>query len=121
MTTIADHLDAKHGPQAQLLALADRCEREEPSRKLDVSISDALGYAHDGSLPFYTTSLDAAVTLVPEGFIWRVSGSSEGRFFASLHPAARDAVTGQAKTEPMARCAAALRARAAVLEQGDGK
>lgn len=72
-----------------LRALADRCERGESSRDLDKEIAIALGWLkvhwraglgnresligrRDGpfdkvrTIPHYTTSLDAAVTLAPD-------------------------------------------------------
>ncbi len=114
-----------------LLALADRCEREEPSHRLD----DAIWIAVEGidthvetpafkmgnppnrkrmAIPHYTTSLDAAVTLRPDGFAWN-AGEERARGFASLtgedH---RHCFDTRAKTPALAFCAAALRARAAL-------
>jgi hypothetical protein len=101
-----------------LLALADRCEREGPSRKLDLAIAAALNGGR--YIPYakpYTTSLDAAVTLVPEG--WRPTDlcwdSDMCRFGLFTTTGWRHAY-GVAQTEPMARCAASLRARAAQPE-----
>lgn len=83
---------------SDLLALAERCEAATgPDRELDVAIALACGivrerdgnclyghrdfsvmvlergyYDHDGhapELPAYTASLDAAMTLVPEGWV----------------------------------------------------
>ncbi len=104
-----------------LTALADRVEREEPSRYLDADIEEAeRGYATAEPL-YYTTSIDAAVTLVPEGAEWDLTtlygvarvavglNMDEGPHYAS-HEGGR---------LPMAICAAALRARAA-LSPTDG-
>lgn len=141
-------------PSDILLALADRCEREEPSRALDCDISNAAlgtrlfphgasvtgvadtngkGSVWKGECAFYTTSLDAAVTLVPEG--WHATiyqGDPTTRNFkhktqlaphmenddgwAAASEAASEAA-GKGKTLAMSICAAALRARAAVLEE----
>lgn len=84
-------------PQSELLlALSARCEREGPSRFLDWAIHDTIlcqvGTGAYGNHPHYTTSLDAA-----------------GRF-TQMRLAGKT-------TEPMARCAAALRALAAVAER----
>ncbi len=123
-------------PSAVLLALADRCERDFGHVMLNIAIAKAIGWYsvqfgsvvwrdphhHDHvTVPDFTTSLDSAVTLVPEG--WVVSD------LCQTYETARDwhvalwqigavesQVYGDAKTEPMARCAAALRARAAVAE-----
>ena len=55
--------------RAVLLALADRCEQEYPNASLDAAIStavDPIKARQEGAgWPDYTTSLDAAVTLVP--------------------------------------------------------
>jgi hypothetical protein len=103
-----------------LLALADRCEREGPSIDLDADIWWALfPDAEPTKWPAYTSSLDAAVTLVPEGaYLAGVRQINQTLFWAIIGFEA-DAETewqGEAKTEPMARCAASLRARAAQPE-----
>lgn len=66
----------------------------------------------------YTTSLDAAVTLVPEGHNGSVYWSCEAeRTAVHLEPRKGRMSDGMARTHALALCAAALRARAAVLEQ----
>lgn len=53
---------------------------EEGSRELDEAIFDHIGRKHGTGLagytsaPFYTTSLDAALLLVPEGLTWTATG-----------------------------------------------
>ena len=104
-----------------LLDLAERCEREEPSRVLNEAIERAI---HSGG-PFpittapYTTSLDAAVTLVPAGWIYRLgSFAEEGTHWAELNQPMHGATTESdrlAKSVALALCAAALRARAETL------
>ncbi len=136
-------------PSDALLALAARCEREEPTFALECEIAAAtypagavaciegVWIVNKRGTPLtpiweplhparYTTSLDAAVTLVPEGWAWFVewigAPFSEGRARLWI-PAQRtqkltvENVNTQAKTPTMALCAAALRARAAELEQ----
>jgi hypothetical protein len=113
-----------------LRALADRCEREEPSvvSDLDWCIHRAVGrsgWSFYAGKSEYTTSIDAAVTLAPEW--WRVAHLEQylartgdwGVTLKAYNPSSGDNAyaTAIAKTEAMARCAAALRARAAVLEQ----
>lgn len=117
-------------PEA-LNALAYRVEREEPSRELDAAIlvamlgagwivSTANGWAcipyqEIAEAPHYTTSLDAAVTLVPPEYAnaWSAGDNSgEYRIFGRLgyeHEA-----TGL--TPAAALTAAALRARAADMQ-----
>ncbi len=127
----------------ELEALAARCESEGPSWDLSIAIElaivpGAIDRTWDGLVrvgvgdraynpPSYTTSLDAAVTLVPKA----TYGGKLGPMTVSAHQAddgawwceIRDgwqtsfgkAYIGVAKTEAMARCAAALHARAAIL------
>jgi hypothetical protein len=114
----------------EMLALAERCEKATGAdRDLDLRVKLAvLGRPFDEqehihtnwppeATPAYTASLDAAMTLVPEG--WRVT--TENASFqkaAWLHP--ENGQNGgcicssydRAKTVALALCAAALRARA---------
>lgn len=123
-------------PTTTLLTLAERCEQAAgPDREFDVAIARALGwkplYRDDYSkwwppaavedsrarkrsilhhptqpLPAFTASLDAAVTLVPEGCGWMV--------MKNVAKVARWPKRGA--TPALALCAAALRARAAMAE-----
>ena len=99
--------------KAQLLLLAERCEREEPSLELDTRIA-LLFCARIKQFPRYTSSLDAAVTLIEDGVEWSVS---------NLYHVARAEVGMNFNTGPhygehkgavmaLALCAAALRALA---------
>jgi hypothetical protein len=130
-----------------LFALAERCEREEPSRELDAEIAVALGHHVEWKqanytmtafpaiswrpphpyagmrepCPQWTTSLDAAVTLVPASkpMSRHVHQQDNGSWWVELRDGyctSYDKVfIASAKTEPMAICAAALRARAAMV------
>jgi hypothetical protein len=104
-----------------LLELAERCEKATgPDRRLDFGILKATCtereeclYVNGKPEPRYTASLDAAMTLVPEGRgliykrhgiknVWRVQIlSGDGNTF----------IDGDAATPALALCAAALRAR----------
>jgi hypothetical protein len=140
-------------PSDALLELAERCEAATgPDRALDRDIGLALfdrasptvpefihSEAHEAYISLqrsvvsgehYTASVDAALTLVPDG--WHVTHSGEGRFLtrgrfvvtletwgieqaedgSDIHttPNRRH---GVAETFALAICAAALRARAA--------
>jgi hypothetical protein len=122
----------------ELYALAERCEQAAgPYFALDHDIVAALDIEHQNRralaansglepnpypLPAYTASLDAAMTLVPEG--WHVGLLTECD--EDDYPAAcltqnaepcSDAV-GKGVDMVLSLCAAALRARAS---QGDGK
>lgn len=122
--------------RADLLALADRVEREEPSRELDARIAKAIGWTQndprdaddwagwtDPARPgrifiprHWTSSLDAAASLCPAGWklcdVWVIE-----YVVVRLLNAARTYAVGMADDEPRARTAAALRARA--QEMGD--
>lgn len=72
------------------------------------------GKDHRGTaIPAYTRSIDAAVTLVPEGWL-RIFGDDpdSGKAVAGLYNDGEDDAKSIAETIPLAICAAALRARA---------
>lgn len=106
----------------ELRALADQCEREEGSLLLDYDIHHAMAARKAESIPSsYTTSLDAAVTLVPENEWWEVYVEKDWSQHARAQiDIAVLIITGFGKTPALAICAAALRARAALLAEGDG-
>jgi len=100
-----------------LMAVAERCEREEPSQTLDFDILDALTPpATPWKYKPYTTSLDAAVTLVPAGWSFFLGLSENGRHaqvtLGRSHPTNRTVIQ-EGRSLPLALCAAALRAKAA--------
>lgn len=112
-----------------LLQLAERCEREEASLDLNCAIALATGWTCDTGcalpwlpptgvrrrpMPFYfTTSIDAAVTLVPEGAYWRVDGAGAACVYTGGARTMAEHI-GQTNAAATAICAAALRARAAM-------
>jgi hypothetical protein len=111
---------------ATLLALAERCEQAAgPDRELDFTIDDfMLKHGPEADrirnpryvLP-YTASLDAAVTLVPEGHEWLRKNEicmTVYRVPADLKEWARH-IDARGATPALALCAAALRARAAMI------
>ena len=109
-----------------LLALAERCEQAAgPDKELDFTI-DGFMLKHGPEtdrirnpryvLP-YTASLDAAVTLVPEGWDFCISKGWDEECAVSLAPANKvTEVISTSTTPALALCAAALRARAAAYE-----
>jgi hypothetical protein len=118
----------------ELNALADRCERENGGMHLDQAILSALGYTWRGMAYWHrdnshlwkhssklTTSLDATVRPEGDDVFWRSGHDGEGpdpslfRADVLLSDHART-FTGRARTEPMARRAAELRARAALSQ-----
>jgi hypothetical protein len=122
---------------SELLKLAERCEAATgPDRELDKLIHEALGncvhreteyYAvqsdtgftckacrkdtYGFTIPKYSASLDAAMTLVPEGWAWSLNSGAAGECFARVSPKSRLTVV-DAATPALALCAAALSARA---------
>lgn len=100
----------------ELLKLAERCEREGSSWQLDIAIGEALFGCKYGTAgaPRFSSSLDAAVTLVPENMSWFMEINNDTAF-ASLNA---NRWSAYAKAGAVALCAA-LRARAA-LAGGDG-
>lgn len=91
---------------------------------------EAKGIVGNVSIPYYTTSLDAALTLVPEGWDWQVSGPGFDRagYFASVREIQKElgrasrrtdaeGWTRKAPTPALALCIAALSARAALLPE----
>lgn len=111
------------------LELAERCEAATgPSYELEgeIALVAHYGYERNGiERPKYTASVDAALTLVPEGYIWAVTNMDPEtglvtRSAAMLAPNAdADGDPCIAATPALAICAAALRARAA-MEQARG-
>jgi hypothetical protein len=82
------------------------------------------GLIYTQKLPAYTTSLDAAVMLMPKRWVWHIRGvrGDKGAIGIDLFPPialAHLPVFVSAPTEPQARVAAALLARAADMEASD--
>lgn len=123
-----------------LLKLAERCEQATgANRTLEQDIHDAIfgrdytenAFQTDGSrIRPFTASLDAAMTLVSEG--WRVRTAIESQqgpwsFSLAEHDGERDKhgvwadQHGLAATPALALCAAALRSRAAITKATGGQ
>jgi len=121
-----------------LLSLGERVEKAVgPDRELDAAIKEAVGHAWDYGADWgsrenynpvakaYTASIDAAMTLVPEGWPSRQVGTTDdGRGYAAvagndMHMMAEDPdeffAEGDAATAALAMCAAALKARASMV------
>jgi hypothetical protein len=136
---------------AELIALAERVEGlTGPCRETDEAIRYAIGWraAHGrwyspddaalsrrrkvGLLNFqpsqtpgpFTASLDAALGLVPSGWVWTVNTFRDGMASAyCMHPSG-ETVRHERKYAPtpaLALTAAALRAKAADLTDGKGR
>lgn len=89
----------------------------EGSRELDKAIWLALGESPHRLMlcPEYTASIDAALTLVPNGWCWAVLRLPNGMFSAGMQkpPAAPLLTDDEFATPALALCVAALRAREA--------
>jgi hypothetical protein len=129
---------------ATLLALADRCEQATgPDWLFNAEIAFTQGYnlvqlyperrqwwrrpdgrrvsysAHGDNPPPYTASLDAAVTLVPDGWGYEMRRGYSGarRALCRMWDGSGIWIDGTvAATPALALCAAALRARAAMAQ-----
>jgi hypothetical protein len=116
-----------------LLQLAERCEKASgPDRELEWRIAEAIGVGEwrqsavwppfmpgskiDKSIPTYTASLDAAMTLVPEKAVISLAHQERWKKPAwawGINDGYGVTHFGNAATPSQALCAAALRARAA--------
>lgn len=96
-----------------LIELAERCEKAEgPDRELDLCImryAENIGGAAENA-KHYTASIDAALTLVPEGLQFYLS---RGDYATAATVGREQEWHATAATPALALCAAALRARAA--------
>ncbi len=109
---------------SKLLELADRVEAlSGPDREVDCLIADAvLGPVRKpyvrGHCEKYTASLDAAMSLVPDGCTWGLTTSQRQGTLAEVYREDANGLTygrqpsGRAALPAPALCAAALRARA---------
>ena len=102
-----------------LVELAERCEAAEgPDRELDDSIRFITRQPFNAHQePSYTASIDAALTLVPEGHHWQVGIGIETEFGHrdSAYAWCSQSDCGElniAATPALALCVAALRALA---------
>jgi hypothetical protein len=110
--------------KSALLELASRCEAATgPERELDIAIGQAVGTwpAAPNTFKFpkrYTASLDAAMTLVPEGWGYCIEQERPSRAPEAClsppdsEPWGHGSIDAEAATAPLAIVAAALRALA---------
>lgn len=108
----------------ELVVLADRCEREGASYALEVEIACVVGQKSDPPRN-YTISVDAALALLPIGWFWRAGRTTSFAGWAHVQKTHADHCdrndehsSTKARTPPLALCAAALRARAALAAVG---
>lgn len=95
----------------------------EGSRELDNAVAKALGFMmpQPGDPPRYSTSLDAALTLVPKGCGWSMNDDGEGFVFQKVKRAGGPGwpIIGQCDgdtTPALSLCICSLRARQAMKD-----
>ena len=95
------------------MELIDRLEAaQEGSRELDAEIGAEARYMSPKSVPHYTTSIDAALTLVPEGSTGFLLNADEPYSQATIFRDGDGAIgQGLGKSPALALCIAALRAK----------
>lgn len=104
-------LEAATGPSRELDARIwlEAVEKPRPGDKLDKDII--------GRWPHYTASLDAALTLVPEGYTRSLyfggNWPAEAKLWRHHDYSGQQDIEAEAKTIALALCIAALRARGA--------
>ena len=135
--------DGPRTTRAALLAIAERVEREAPSNQLDAEVWNTIGLTAAQErhcqnwcrnvgrtdltrfdflrawAPSYTSSIDAALKLVPSGSFFILTASrSRDEYQAAVMLAGSDArmLWHIAATPASALCAAALRAKAAATD-----
>ena len=106
--------------------LAEQCEAAtNGSFIVEREVAILLGRQ---TVPAFTSSLDYAVTLVPNGWAWMAGCAPDEGFFATLSltdeaiaagASDKDMIDTIAATPALALCAAALRARAAMETPDD--
>lgn len=94
------------GARQTLLDLATRCEQASgPDWYIERDIGQAIGLPAYRAFPKFTASLDAALTLAPDGAGWVVGND--------VCVAVVNGIRSHHAIPVLALCAAALRARAA--------
>jgi hypothetical protein len=132
MTVAAPSTRSHQWEPEELLRLAERCEKETAEYDLGLDHEIGRSLSSDGNYSYrpFTASLDAAMTLVPDGMLWMLTnGGLADRSQPNLNRAT--AICGpwestnheaypkvEAATPALALTAAALRARAATPPEG---
>lgn len=101
--------------------LIEKLERAEPCARFDEEIHcamigvDPLDYDGPLTVPGYTASIDAALTLVPEGWSYTVAWlHRNGRATVAMFHAKLNEQRAESHTPAIALCIAALKAKEAV-------
>lgn len=132
MNELIERLEKATGPDRELDAAAESERRRQQAYACGLNdktraywVPDRLGYVESQGTRYpakpFTASIDAALTLVPEGCFWRVGHDGEGadpsQFRADiLHAPGSGLHKATAPTPALAICIAALRAHSTVME-----
>lgn len=108
MRDLIERIEAAEGPSRELDAEIAKAVGAEHGSREKVSMESRSIYYIDECAPAYTASLDAAMTLVPEGFDWAVFRTNGG---LTVHAWCGSREDVFAATPALALCAAALRAK----------
>lgn len=93
----------------ELIAALEKAEGPSSEIDADIGLTAAGWEPWLSKLPPFTSSLDAALTLVPEGLMWSVGTNGDGRYRADVWT---DVVEiGIGCSPAIALCIAALEAR----------
>lgn len=135
--------DTKAARIEVLTALRDRLAKATgPDRALDESIALTFGWKDRDAgmwwlppntpasprtwvmgVPSFTASIDAAVTLVPDGHSQHINQADDGSWWAEFREgyctSYRNVYLGHAKTEPLARCLARITHELAAIAEGE--
>lgn len=135
ITELVSKLEAAKEPSETLdVLIAQQVNWQPPNpsshRAFELGLRTVLGdrnldieeFADDWGVPKYTASLDAALTLVPEGKKFVVGGSlMSAKHFAEIDPWQSEHISGEAPTPALALCIAALKAREGAQAPGQDK
>lgn len=120
MNDLIERIEAASGPDRDIDLAIDLGARPDQWAQVCHDDPDSVPtqWCDDDELPRYTASLDAALTLVPEGVKFEIDGGvKNARARASLYPLWHaNHVTVLAATPALALSAAALKARAYLKE-----
>lgn len=112
MTDLIARLEAAEGPDRELDAEIENLLAGGSDRDLEYIVSN--GVEDTTAPPRYTASIDAALTLVPEGWTWGImhcAGAPPEVCFYRAVCGVYSSIVAVAATPALALCIAALKAR----------
>lgn len=84
---------------------------EEPSREIDREIERIIAPANSFPTPRYTSSIDAALTLIPDDYVWDINHWGLVQLFSKDDPMRGILVSDKQRHPAISLCIAALRVR----------